>query len=85
MVGKENQPEIVKLQNQSVVIFPQLLMMSDLSDPIQKWNPEKGVFDNRDHEAFFLIWELRGKTFEMAAKAADISKEDLLRMAGSIP
>jgi hypothetical protein len=84
-VGKENEPEIVKLQGRSVFLFPRLLLLADLSDPIQKWNPEKGVYDNRDPQALFLVWESHGQTFEMAVKAPDLPREDLLRMVESIP
>ncbi len=84
-MGKENEPEIVKLQERSVFIFPRLLLLADLSDPIRKWNPERGIYDNRDPDALFLIWESHGQTFEMSAKAPDVSKEDLMRLVGSIP
>lgn len=84
-VDSENQPEVVMIHDQPAVLLPGLQMLMDLSDPIQEWNPYRMVYDNRDPEAFFLIWEADGMRFELATKSRTILKKDLVRLAESIP
>jgi hypothetical protein len=84
-VGSENQPEVITINEQPAVLFPSLQILMDLSDPIQEWNPYRGKSDNRDPEAFFLIWESDGMRFEIATKSRTLSKEELIRLAQSIP
>ena len=84
-VGSENQPEVITINEQPAVLFPSLQILMDLSDPIQEWNPYRGKSDNRDPEAFFLIWESDGMRFEIATKSRTISKKDLIHLAESIP
>jgi hypothetical protein len=84
-VGPKDQPEVIKINNQPALLFPHLQMLMELSDPIRKWNPYRVKYDNRDPEAFFLIWEFDGMRFEIAAKSRTISKEDLIHLAESIP
>jgi len=84
-VDLENQPEIIMINEQTAILFPGLQILMDLSDPIQPWNPYRRKFDNRDPEAFFLIWESDGMRFTIATKSRTISKEDLIRLAESIP
>jgi len=84
-VNSENQPEVVMIHEQPAVLLPGLQILMDLSDPIQQWNPYRGRSDNRDPEAFFLLWESNGMRFEIATKSRTISKEDLIRLAESIP
>ena len=84
-VDSKNQPELIKINEQPAILFPHLQLLMDLADPIRKWNPYRMKFDNRDPEAFFLIWESGGMRFELAARSQTISKEDLIRLAESIP
>ena len=84
-VDSKNQPEVIKVNEQPAVLFPRQQMLMDLSDPIRKWNPYRGKYDNRDPEAFFLTWENGEITFDLAVKSRTITKEDLVRMAESIP
>jgi len=60
-------------------------MLMNLSDPIKKWNPDRIKFDNREPDAFFMIWESDGMRLELATKSRTILKEDLVRFAESIP
>jgi hypothetical protein len=84
-VDSENQPEVITINEQSAILFPDLQILMDLSEPLQQWNPYRGKYDNRDPEAFFLIWESIGMRFEIATKSWTISKRDLIRLAESIP
>lgn len=84
-VDSENQPEVITIDEQAAILFHDLQILMDLSDPIQQWNPYRGKYDNRDPEAFFLIWESDGMRFEIATKSQTISKRDLIRFAESIP
>ena len=85
IVDSENQPEVITIHEQTAILFPGLQILMDLSDPIQEWNPYRGKSDNRDPEAFFLIWESDGMRFEIATKSRTLSKEELIRLAQSIP
>jgi hypothetical protein len=85
IVGSEDQPEVIMINEQPAVLFPGLQILMDLSDPIRQWNPYRVKFDNREPEAFFLTWESDGMTFEIATKSPTISKKDLIRLAESIP
>lgn len=84
-VGSEYQPELITIHDQPALLFPDFQILMDLSDPIQKWNPYRVKYDNRDPEAFFLIWESDGMTLEIATKSPTIWKKDLIRIAESIP
>jgi hypothetical protein len=84
-VGSEYRPEVITIHDQPALLFPDFQMLMDLSDPIQKWNPNRVKYDNRDPEAFYLIWESGSMTFEIATKSPTIWKKDLIRIAESIP
>ena len=84
-VSVENQPETVTVNDQPAVLFHNLQFLMDLSDPVRPWNPSRGKFDNRDREALYLTWENDGRIFGLASKSRTISKQELLRMAESIP
>jgi hypothetical protein len=84
-VGSEYQPEMIMIQDQPALLFPDFQILMDLSDPIQEWNPYRVKYDNRDPEAYFLIWESDGMTFELATTSPTIWKKDLIRIAESIP
>ena len=73
------------VHDQTAVLLPGLQILMDLSDPIQQWNPYRTRYDNRDPEAFFLIWEADGMRYELATKSGMLTKKDLLRLAESIP
>jgi hypothetical protein len=85
IVSPENQPETLTVNRQPAVLFHHLQMLMNLSDPVRQWNPARGTFDNRDSEALYLTWENNGTLFSLASKAQTVTKEELLRMAESIP
>lgn len=84
-VGLEAQPQVVAVNDQPAVLFKNYLLLMDLSDPVQKWNPSRATFNNRDPEALFLTWETDEMTFDIAVKSPSVTEEDLLRLAESIP
>jgi hypothetical protein len=84
-VDSKSQPELIKINKQTALLFPNFQLLMNLSDPIKKWNPYRIKFDNRDPDAFFMIWESDGMRLEIATKSRTISKEDLVRLAESIP
>jgi hypothetical protein len=84
-VDSKSQPELIKINEQAALLFPNLQMLMNLSDPVKKWNPYRIKFDNRAPDAFFMIWESDGMRLEIATKSRTISKEDLVRFAKSIP
>jgi hypothetical protein len=84
-VGTEYQPELILIHDQPALLFPEFQLLMNLSDPVQEWNPSRVKYDNRDPEALFLIWESDGMTMELATKSPAIWKEDLIRIAESIP
>ena len=81
----ENPPEVLKIDNQEALLLPGLQILMNLADPLQEWNPYRGRYDNRDPQASLLIFETDGMRFEIATKAQDISKDELIRLAESIP
>ena len=81
----QNKPEVLTINNQPAILFPNFLILMDLSDPIKRWNPYRIKFDNRDPAAYFLIFESDGMRFEITTRSWTISKEDLIRLAESIP
>jgi hypothetical protein len=84
-VGAENPPEALMINDQTALLLPGLQILMNLADPQQEWNPYRGRYDNRDPQASLLIFETDGMRFEIATKAQDISKEELIRLAESIP
>ena len=84
-VGLESQPQVIAVNDQPAVLFTHFLFLKDLADPVQKWNPSRYKFNNRDPEALFLTWETDEMTFEIAVKSPSITEQDLLRIAESIP
>jgi hypothetical protein len=84
-VDSAHQLEVITINEQPAVLLPGLQLLADLSDPVQQWNPSRGTYDNRDPEAFFLIWEADGMKFELATKSPTISINDLKRLAESMP
>lgn len=84
-VSPKDQPEVIKINGQPAVLFPRLQMLMDLSDPVREWNPFRGKYDNHDPEAFFLTWDNGEVTFDLAVKSRTVTKENLIRMAESIP
>lgn len=84
-VGAENPPEALLINDQTALLLPGLQILMNLGDPLQEWNPYRGRYDNRDPQASLLIFEADGMRFEIAAKAQNISKEELIRLAESIP
>lgn len=81
----DNKPEVITINEQPAVLLPGLQILVDLSDPVGQWNPYRGKYDNRDPEAFFLVWDADGMLFQLAAKSPTISRRDLIRFAESVP
>ncbi len=84
-VSLENQPEVIAVNGEPALLLHDYLMLADLSDPVQKWNPSRGKYDNRDPEALSLTWESDGRTFQIFTKSPAISEKQLIRLAESIP
>jgi len=84
-VGEENQPEQVTVNDQPAILFHNLQIQMNLSDPVREWNPSRWKFSNNNREALYLTWEKDELTFSLASQAQNITGKVLLRIAGSIP
>lgn len=81
-VGLDSEPQVVAVNDQPAVLYKGISTLSDLSDPVRKWNPARGKVINAGTT---IIWENGEKTFQLVIESTKITKKDALRLAGSIP
>jgi hypothetical protein len=84
-VGLENEPQVIDLNGQPAVFIHGVMGLADLSGSVRKWNPSRGRSTKDDTKGAFMIWENEGRTFWLSVESATISKEDVIRLAESIP
>ncbi|MBK8421086.1 hypothetical protein [Candidatus Villigracilis saccharophilus] len=84
-VGPENEPQVIAINDQPAVFFRGAAWLSDLSGSVRKWNPSRWGPTKDDTKGAWMIWENTGRTFMLVATSATITKEDVIRLAESIP
>lgn len=85
IVGPEDKPQILAINDQPAVFFQGVWGLADLSDPVRKWNPSRWKPTKDVTTGAWITWENQGRTFMLVAESAAITQEDLLRLAESIP
>lgn len=84
-VGSENKPQILEINRQPAVFFQGVWGLADLSDPVRKWNPFRWKPTKDVTNGAWITWENDGRTFRLLVESAAITKEDVIRLAESIP
>jgi hypothetical protein len=84
-VGPESEPQVIDLNGQPAVFIHGVGGLADLSGSVRKWNPSRGKSSKDDTKGAFMIWENEGRTFWLSVESATITKEDVIRLAESIP
>jgi hypothetical protein len=84
-VGPESEPQVIDLNGQRAVFIHGVGGLADLSGSVRKWNPSRWKSTNDDTKGAWMIWENNGRTFILIATSATITKEDVIRLAKSIP
>ena len=84
-VGPESEPQVIDLNGQTAVFIHGVGGLADLSGLVRKWNPSRWKSSEDDTKGPWMIWENNGRTFILIATSATITKEDVIRLAKSIP
>jgi hypothetical protein len=84
-VESERQLDVTTVHDQPAVFFYGNLMIADLSGASQTWNPSRWLYASDETTGMTMIWENDGRTYSLVTEAAKLTKEDMLRLAESIP
>ncbi len=84
-VESDNKPEVLAINGQPAVFFRGVMKLADLSGSVRKWNPSREKLINDFTKGATMIWENEGRTFWLSVESAAITKEDVIRLAESIP
>lgn len=84
-VESDNKPEVLVINGQPAVFFRGVMKLADLSGAFQKWNPSREKVPNDFTKGTTMIWENEGRTFWLSVESVTITKEDVIRLAESIP
>jgi hypothetical protein len=84
-VGKESEPQVIAVHDQPGVLIRVAYGFADLSGDVREWNPDRWKKSKDPAKGISMIWENDGRTFRLVAESAAITKEDLIRLAESIP
>lgn len=85
IVGLASEPEIVAVNGQPAILYRGVAGLADLSSPTQKWNPSRSGSNNDVTRGWSTIWEKEGRTYFLAVESSAITKEDVIRLAESVP
>jgi hypothetical protein len=81
----ESEPQVIAINGQPALFYRGLTTFADLSGSVRKWNPSRYMSNMDVTKGATMRWESDGRTFTLIATSTTISKEDLLRLAESIP
>jgi hypothetical protein len=84
-VAEKNEPQVIKIHDQPGVFIRVAYGFADLSGPVREWNPARWRLSKDPTKGGWVIWENDGRTFSLIASSATITREDLIRVAESIP
>ncbi len=84
-VGPESELQVIAINDQPAVFFRGAAGLADLSGSVRKWNPSRWKPTKDVTKGAWMIWENTERTFMLVATSETITKEDLLRLAESIP
>ncbi len=83
IVGLKSEPQVVEINGQPAVLFSDVFGLADLSGSVKKWNPSRWKSTTDVTKGATITWESDGRTFLLLSTA--ITKEDLIRLAETIP
>jgi len=81
-VGSESEPQEIAINDQPGILYGGFTLLADLSDPVQTWNPARSVMIPI---GMTLIWDRDATRFIIFVESTTITKEEILRLAESIP
>lgn len=84
-VGEKSEPHVIKVHDQPGVFMRVAYGFADLSGPVREWNPGRWRINKDPTKGAWVIWENDGRTFSLIAESATITREELVRIAESIP
>lgn len=84
-VGLESGPEVIAIDDQPAILYRGVAGLADLSGSTRKWNPSRLKPSGDIAKGWSLIWEKEGRTFHLVIESSAIAKEDVVRLAESIP
>lgn len=83
-VGAESEPQVIAVHDQPGVLIGVAFGFADLSGSAE-WNPYRGKMSKDPAQGASMIWEDDGRTFLLSAGSATVTKQELIRLAESIP
>ncbi len=84
-LGIESEPQIIALNDQPAILFGGVMGLADLSGPVRKWNPSRWKPTADVTKGLSMTWENEDQTFWLTVESGTISREDVIRLAESIP
>jgi hypothetical protein len=84
-VGEKSDPQVIAVHEQPGVFIRVAYGFADLSGQVREWNPGRWRINKDPTKGAWIIWESDGRTFQLVAESATITKEALIRIAESIP
>jgi len=85
VVNLESEPQVLSVNGHPAVFYKGAMGFYNLADPVRAWNPSRWKAAAHPEQGASLIWDADGRTFFLIVESDSISKEDLLRLAESIP
>jgi hypothetical protein len=84
-VGMESEPQIVAINDQPAILYEGIMGLADLSGSVRTWNPSRWKPMKDVAKGMSMIWEDGERTFWLTIESTGITKEEMLRLAESIP
>lgn len=84
-VGEKSEPQVIEVHDQPGVFIRIAYGFAELSGPVREWNPARWKINKDPTKGAWIIWENDESTFSLIVESATITKEDLIRIAESIP
>jgi len=84
-IGPDSTMESLTISDQPAILFHKGVWFADLSGSVGKWNPYRARVPKDATSGAWMTWERDGRTFILTVESETIKREDIVRMAESIP
>jgi len=81
-MGINDEPQVITVNGHSGIIFSGMTFVFNLSDPVKQWNPAR---ERLVPQGLTMMWRDDVILFWITTNSPEISRDDLMRLAESIP
>lgn len=84
-IGPDSKMESLTISGQPAFLFHGGVWFADLTGSVGKWNPYRGRVPKDPTSGAWMTWERDGRTFFLIVESDTVTRDDIVRMAESIP